>query len=127
MISVKSIDGEKNVIKALNKKIKASDEQLLKALYTGGLFLQRESMKLVPVDTGDLRRSATTKTDDKAKKPTVTVGYGTTYGLFVHEDLFANHKPGKQAKFLEMPFREKRDGILRSVTIALNKLIKKDK
>lgn len=34
---------------------------LIKALLLGGLFLQRESQKLVPVDTGNLRASAFTE------------------------------------------------------------------
>lgn len=41
----------------------------------------------------------------KAPRVVVRVGYGTNYGLFVHEDLSAHHRVG-QAKFLEMPARQ---------------------
>lgn len=34
---------------------------LMKAIVLGGLFLQRESQKIVPIDTGNLRGSAFTK------------------------------------------------------------------
>lgn len=33
------------------------------------------------------------------------VGYTQDYAVYVHEDLTATHKEGKQAKFLEEPFR----------------------
>lgn len=35
----------------------------------------------------------------------VLVGFTASYAIFVHEDLTAAHKPGKQAKFLEAPAR----------------------
>lgn len=34
------------------------------------------------------------------------VGYTANYALYVHEDLNARHAPGKQAKYLEQPYRE---------------------
>lgn len=37
--------------------------------------------------------------------PSVTVGYTADYAVYVHEDLTAKHKQGKQAKFLEAPAR----------------------
>ena len=36
----------------------------------------------------------------------VTVGYTQEYAVYVHENLEAQHAPGKQAKFLEQPARE---------------------
>ncbi len=39
-------------------------------------------------------------------KPQVIVGYQATYAVFVHENLSAQHAPGKYAKFLERPARE---------------------
>lgn len=37
---------------------------------------------------------------------TAVVGYTAAYALYVHENLEARHKEGKQAKFLEQPARE---------------------
>lgn len=37
------------------------------------------------------------------------VGYTAAYAIYVHENLTAKHKPGKQAKFLEQPARQLRD------------------
>lgn len=45
----------------------------------------------------------------------VEVGYTQTYALIVHEDLTAEHKEGKQAKYLEMPARRSREEIGRVV------------
>lgn len=38
--------------------------------------------------------------------PEVVVGYTQNYGIYVHENLQAAHRPPTQAKFLEQPARE---------------------
>jgi hypothetical protein len=38
-----------------------------------------------------------------------TVGYTQAYALYVHEDMEAKHKEGKEAKFLEKPARQLSD------------------
>ena len=105
-------------------------------LEKAGLFLQRESQKLVPIDTGALRASAHTRAEGEGFDTEVIVSYGggtvgvekrreraekkaakagkvskwvhpSNYVVYVHENLEARHKPGKQAKFLEQPAREK--------------------
>lgn len=99
--------------KIVSKKLKgslkahgrASKKSLKRGLLLAGLFLQRESQKIVPIDTGVLRASANTRMDGDAA---VTVSYGTDYAIYVHEDLEARHKPGKEAKFLEKPYKENR-------------------
>ena len=42
---------------------------------------------------------------------TAVVGYTASYAIYVHENLTAHHKPGKQAKFLEAPARQLHDQI----------------
>lgn len=42
----------------------------------------------------------------KDSNVSVIVGYTANYAVYVHEDMTAQHKPGKQAKFLEQPARE---------------------
>ncbi len=89
-----------------------------RGLKKGGLYLQRESMKIVPVDEDNLRPSATTRDIGTLASPDVVVAYGqdAEYAVYVHEDLEAKHKPGKQAKFLEQPARTKRKTILGIIT-----------
>jgi len=46
--------------------------------------------------------------DQVAGSPSVVVGYGTNYAIYVHENLKARHVVG-EAKFLERPARELSD------------------
>ena len=66
-----------------------------------GLYIQRQSQKIVPWDTRTLQNSAATRTISFGTHSEVRIGYyGVYYAIFVHEDLNARHKPGRQAKFL---------------------------
>lgn len=102
-------------VKAFKAKIQlhqaATAKKLRVALLKGGLFLQRESQKIVPIETGTLRQSANTRLEGHGLDVAAIVSYGTDYAIYVHENLEARHKPGRQAKFLETPLREKRDRI----------------
>ena len=104
-----SVQGAKGIQRALEAHRKAVGRGMEKGLYLAGLFLQRESQKIVPVDKGPLRESADTRMEGEGLRANVIVSYGTDYAIYVHEMVENRHKPGKQAKFLEQPFREKRD------------------
>lgn len=108
---------EKKFEQAKKKYVKGYRRGLIKA----GLFLQRESMLLCPVDKGILRATANTRHEGDGADIVVIVSYGTNYAIFVHEDLNARHKPGKQAKFLEQPFREKHDRMMEIVAEEIEK------
>ena len=103
--------GLKKIQKAFALHEKASFKGLRIGLLRAGLFLQRESQKLVPIDTANLKRSADTREEIDTAKGThvVIVSYSANYALFVHEDMEARHKPSRQAKFLEQPLREHQD------------------
>jgi len=115
------------------RNIKKSDAMLMRRLSVGlkkgGLHLQRESQKIVPVDLGPLKASAFTRSIGTKKKPHVIVGYTAGYATPVHENLDAKHGaafnaaysekigfksrgPNQQAKFLEAPARQHRKTIL---------------
>jgi len=119
-------------VKAIKAAVAAHDKALgrgvRKGLYRAGLFLQRESMKIVPIDTGALRSSANTRIEGVGLGSVAVVSYGTDYAIYVHEDLEVQytlgkrsktgkrrHVPGKSAKFLEKPLREKRDRLVEIV------------
>jgi hypothetical protein len=55
---------------------------------------------------GVLGALATRLIQSRKDDVSVMVGYTQEYSIFVHENLEAKHKPGKQAKFLEQPARE---------------------
>jgi len=112
-----TVSGLKELKAGLLKRNKFHVEALRIGLFKAGLFLQRESQKIVPVETSNLKGSATTRAVGQGKKVEVLVGYGAAYAVFVHEDLEARHKPGKTAKFLERPLREKRS-LIAAVAVA---------
>jgi len=87
-----------------------------RGLKQAGLFLQRESQLIVPVDTGNLKGGAFTRNVGGAGFDTdIVVGYVADYAVYVHENLQAKHKPGKQAKYLEEPARTKKSEIIRII------------
>lgn len=104
-----TITGVKSVKEALRKHRQASARGMGKGLRRAGLFLQRESMKLAPIDTGVMRASASTIASGKGLATVVAVGYGTDYAIYVHENLEAQHKPGKTAQFLTGPLITHKD------------------
>jgi hypothetical protein len=112
-ISVKGINIVKNNLNKINKN---SQIGFYKGIVQAGLYLQRESQKITPVDTGALVNSAFTDAVGNGFLTKVTVGYrGVYYAPFVHEHIEYRHKPGKQAKFLEQPAREKRPQMLKII------------
>lgn len=97
------IDGLREVYKDLQ----LTEEEIIKAALKGQKILAQnilgESQKLVPVDTGTLKRSGNIQTEDNI----TTISYNTPYALKQHEDATLNHPNGGEAKYLERPFNEK--------------------
>ena len=109
-----SIENLRGVTATIRKLREEKPLQLGRNLKKAGLFLQRESQKIVPVDTGALKNSASTRAHGVGKDTVVTVGYAQIYAIFVHE-VQATHKAGKTWKFLEIPMREKRKEIMKII------------
>lgn len=113
MAEMLRLEGVKKMIAELKRRGVVTAQEFARNVRRAGLFLQRESQLIVPVDTGNLKNSAfTRKAGGRGWKVIVVVGYTAAYAIFVHENLEARHKEGKEAKFLEKPLREKRDRIL---------------
>jgi len=107
------ITGMSKVLANLKKSTLTTAAGVERGLKDAGLFLQRESQKIVPVDTSNLKGGAFTRNvGGKGFDANVVVGYVADYAVAVHEDLQAKHKPGKQAKYLEQPAREKKDEVI---------------
>ena len=82
-------------------------------LKKAGLFVQRESQKVVPVEFGVLKNSAfTRKLKGVGFTADIIVGYTAHYAVYVHENLQARHKSGKTAKYLENSIKLNRRKIL---------------
>lgn len=84
---------------------------LKQALNEEGQIAFRDSQRLVPVDTGTLRRSGVLESaKEKGTSIEVVMGYGgaaSAYALKQHENLSYRHKEGKQAKYLEQPVMQR--------------------
>ena len=109
------IQGVSRLVKQLESRAKNAGKGMRKGLYRGGLLLQRESMKVVPVDFGFLKASAGTRLIGAGLKSEVLVGYTAEYAVYVHENLEARHLPGKSAKFLEQPLRDHHKEIMAEI------------
>ena len=94
------------LFRTLKQKEKRQGQAFQRAVKRAGLLIQRESQKIVPVDTGNLKNGARTRAEGRGFDTKVTVSYQAAYAVFVHEDLNATHKKGKTAKFLERAVKE---------------------
>ena len=112
MAKLTMVTGVEEVLKNLSGSRALLERRWPYALAKGGLLLQRMSQEIVPIDTGNLKAGAFTRSEGKGFGTDVSVGYVAHYAVYVHENLEARHKPGKEAKFLEKPMRENRDQIL---------------
>lgn len=119
-----AVGGVKEFQRMLKLKTAAIGPKLQNGLTIAGLFLQRESQLLVPVDFGILKASAFTRRTGANFATVVNVGYTAYYAMYVHENVEMKGKglprkaPSKgnywdpagrgQAKFLEEPARRLR-------------------
>ena len=82
--------------------------------------VMERSKQIVPLDETPLMRSATlTITGDTE----YIVHYGSNesagYAVEQHETLWYRHLPGRQAKYLEQPFREGTETIIKNIENAV--------
>ena len=112
MAGMIAITGMTRVLSNMRKSKITMGSTFERNLKRAGLFLQRKSMQVVPIDKDILRPSANTrKISGKDWTTDVVVSYHTDYAVYVHEDLNARHKSGKQAKYLEGPARQNKGEI----------------
>lgn len=125
MARVEKTKGLSTVLKNIRAVKKEHAAAVERGLVKAGLFLQRASQKIVPVDTGALKNSAFTRKEGEGLKTKVRVGYTKEYAIYVHENLEARHRPGKTAKYLERPARQLRKQMLEIVSKEIEKATKK--
>lgn len=92
---------------AVNKHSEELGYKSSLALRVVGLWLQRASQLLVPVEFGDLKGSAFTRYEGDGWDTVVRVGYTKEYAVYVHENMIAHHDIG-QAKYLQEPAETRR-------------------
>lgn len=80
------------VKKALRAAVQQKVQRMTQGLTQAGLLLQRESMKIVPVDFGNLKATAFTRCEGAGTANVIVyVGYTAAYAVFVHENVDALH------------------------------------
>lgn len=84
----------------------ALNKATVKAVTDATLFVQGDAVQRAPVDTGDLRGSASSRFDESPTSIEGTTGFSASYALKVHEDMSMFHPRGGEAKFLENAFTE---------------------
>ena len=96
-----------NMLKVVQHVDKVTPEAILYGLKP----IMDESQRLVPVDTGTLKRSGFMEVRRTAGGIAAAIGYGRygrpTYTAFVHENLNVRHRAPTQAKFLEVAINTK--------------------
>lgn len=74
------------------------------------------AQRIVPLEEGTLAGSADRETNVTASGHVEVVGYfATPYARRQHEELTWQHRDGRQAKYLEVPFKERAHGLERIV------------
>lgn len=92
-------------IKVIKQQMRAHRAATTKAITRGvvkvGMFVQRESQKLSPVDTGNMRAAANVRLQvgSDTKGSSARIVFVAAYAIFVHENLTAHHEVGEN-KFL---------------------------
>lgn len=121
------VKGVDKALNGLNKELRKIEGKTIAGLMAGGLIIQGEAQKRVPVEYGNLRGSAyTRKSRTNAKK--VEVGFSAAYALFIHENMEQKLKgearpsglgvywgPNGQPKFLESAMIDKQQEVLEAV------------
>lgn len=80
-----SDEGAAKIIANLNHQLTQTKGLTMSGLLAGGLIIQRNSQKRLPVEYGIMRASAYTRRDPE-QPLTVEIGYHAAYAAAVHED-----------------------------------------
>lgn len=101
---------------------------LKQALNEEGQIAFRNSQRLVPVDTGTLRRSGILllAREKGSSMIEVVMGYGgaaSAYALKQHENLSYRHKEGQQAKYLEEPVKARQEKLSQNIQRRMQRIL----
>lgn len=79
--------GLDQALKELNKRVSAIKNVTVDGLLAGGLIIQADAQRHVPVEYGVLRQSAYTRKVRGGNSPLVEIGFTAEYAPYVHENL----------------------------------------
>ena len=117
MAKLTKVIGMKSVLNKMKKATKNCGKRFQRGASKAALYLERKATEVVPVDEDILRPGVFTRNvGGEGFKADIIVSYGPNeYAVYVHEDKNAQHKPGKQYKFLEQPAKDNKPELLRIV------------
>lgn len=123
------LKGVSNLLDNMNKEIREIQGRGKKGLRRAAIMVEKDSQKLCPVITGNLKGSSYTKMI-QGSKPVAEVGYTAEYAPTVHENPNAGQTPRSQAfnrkgkkiastvgqwKFLEKALKDNRTEIIKVI------------
>lgn len=85
------LEGVNEVTRNLLRAGKIIQRNTQRGMKKAGLFLERKSNEIVPIQTGNLRGSSFVRASGSGVRFAVTIGYTASYAVFVHENLDAAH------------------------------------
>ena len=104
------LTGTEELSRELKRLQRAYPEAAAAALYAEGMAIMALAQKKTPVDTGRLRATGYVAPPVKdAQGHIVELGFGTDYGIYVHERTESHHPVG-EAKFLENAINARKAG-----------------
>lgn len=101
-------------------RIDAAKEALNKV----GKSVMKASMKLTPVDLGDVRDSHKLSIKVKDEKVHANIDVTDPAAWYAHEQLEAEHAGG-QSKFLQLAIKRRKSAFQKQIRLAYSKLIRK--
>jgi len=113
------IDGIPGLVASFKKQSKGMKKGMEIGLKRAGLYIQRKSQEIVPIDTGILRNSARTDAKGSGFKTEVSVMYLASYAIYVHEDKDAKHSKGRTYRYLQKAIEKNRKRIFEIVGEAI--------
>ena len=98
------------------------------ALFESGIELYNASQNLAPMDDGELVLGGTVTSEKDKDTLTVVVSYGNNpisaeYAVRQHYDLTYNHNPPESALYLQTPYLQQKDQIVKNVVDRIRDLL----
>lgn len=120
-------DDTEAMFRRINQELDKRKRPIFQGLYAGGLIIQRQAQKWVPVEYGKLRASAYTRRSQD-DEDAVEVGFSAAYAVYVHENMEQKLKgqprpsglgkywgPNGRPRFLAEAARAKRKEVLDTI------------
>jgi len=124
MANVKTQQQINRVLKRLDKADSATRNAVRVAMYQEMVAIMSVSLRQVPVDTGLLRSTAYVTLPTTTSTISVSAGYGTNYGIFVHDNIQAHHNPPTKALYLSGPVEQAMPGFAERISKRVAKALK---